>query len=77
MVRATCRKADQPPEARPGSRKTPPVERRGAQRVDRKTRAVLRKARHYGRLAALHPLGMCRGQGKEGRRPRAVKQQGR
>jgi hypothetical protein len=32
------------------------MERRGAQRVGRTTRVALRKARHYGRLAALHSL---------------------
>jgi hypothetical protein len=43
------------------------MERRGAQRVDRKTRAALRKAWHYGRLAALHSLGFFRGtKGKAG-----------
>jgi hypothetical protein len=65
MVRATCRKADQPPEARPGRRKTPPVERRGAQRPSPRTRH--RKVQLMWRLAALHPLGIFRGtKGKAG-----------
>ena len=47
------------------------MERRGAQRVDRKTRAVLRKARHFGRLAALHPLDRFEGKEREGGLPGA------
>ena len=61
MVRATHRKMDQPPEARPGAVKDTAMERRGAQ-VLHAWRASHRKgAIQDGRLAALHPLGYSRG----------------
>ena len=67
MVRATHRKMDQPPEARPGVVKDTAMERRGAQVSpiagrDRAPQGVKSKER----LAALHPLGLDPG-GERGR----------
>jgi hypothetical protein len=67
-VRATCRKTDQPPEARPVRRQDTAMERRGAQASLARDASHPQGAIHKERLAALHPLGVSEGrEGKAGR----------
>ena len=75
-MRATHRKMDQPPKARPVRRQDTAMERRGAQVSSVRGHSAPQGAKSKGRLAALHPLGVFRGKEGEGRLPRAFENRG-
>ena len=66
MVRATHRKMDQPPEARPGVVTTPRWSAAGRRPSPIARRGRAPQGAHFGRFAALHSLGMSGGEREYG-----------